>query len=72
MPHMLMWCFAEDDHVINVILNKGQAREDLVHHALKLNMCILETKWKKFLMVKLILPILINFPKCGFHPISRK
>ena len=32
MPHMLLWCLAEDDHVINVTLSKRQAREDLVHH----------------------------------------
>ena len=33
-------CHAEDGHIIYVILRKRQAREHLVHHYLRLNMCI--------------------------------
>ena len=72
MPYMLIWCFAENDHIINVTPSKGHTRENLVHHSLKLNNCILEAKWKTFSMIQLILPILINSPECGFHSISHK
>ena len=72
MPHMLMWCHAKDDHIINVALSKGQAKEDLVHHSVKLSMCIFHAKWKKLLMVQLILPILINSPEYSFHLIFHK
>jgi hypothetical protein len=41
MPHMLLWCPAEDDHIVYVTPSKGQARENLVHHSLKLSRCIL-------------------------------
>ena len=40
MPHMLMWCLGEDDHVINIAPSKGQAREDLVYYSMKLNLYI--------------------------------
>jgi hypothetical protein len=72
MPHMLLWYFIEDNHVINVTPSKGQAREDLIHHSLKLGMCIFEAKWKKLPMVQLIFPIMINSSKCGLRSISRK
>ena len=67
-----MWCLAQNDHVINVTPSKGPTRENLVQHSLKLSKCILEAKWKKLPMVKLILSIMINSLKCGFHLISRK
>ena len=72
MLYMLLWCFVENDHVINVTLNKGQAREDLVHCSLKLSRRILKAKWKKLPMVQLIISFMINSPKCGFSSISRK
>ena len=71
MPYMLLCCFVENDHVINVTPRKEQTKEDLVHHYLKLNRHIFEAKWKKLPLVRLIFPIIINSPKCGFHSISR-
>ena len=37
MPHMLMWCLTEDNHVISVTSSKMQAKKDMVHHSLKPN-----------------------------------
>ena len=51
MLYMLMWCFVKNNHVINVTPSKRHAKEDLVHHSLKLNRRILEAKWKKLPMV---------------------
>ena len=44
MPYMLLWCLAKNDHIINVTPSREQAKEDLVHHYLKLSRCILEAK----------------------------
>jgi hypothetical protein len=72
MPHMLLWYFAKEYYIIIVAPSKGHTREDLIPHSLNLSMRILEAKWKKLPMVKLILPIMINSPKCGLHSISCK
>lgn len=48
MPYMILWCFVEDDYVVNVTPSSRQAKGDLVHHSLTLSTRILEAKWKNF------------------------
>ena len=40
MPHMFIWCLAKINQVINATLSKGQARKNLFHHSIRLDICI--------------------------------